>query len=128
MPYDYPTIIRAQFDGLQLDRQRTQTEMERCRLCEDEDGTMYAANALLEINAKLAALDNVAKNYVTAQHLPANRYGLTQDEIEIANGIAGSDPHMTQDQRQQLYLQNKQKLQYMRATGQYRDDQGTVRR
>jgi hypothetical protein len=35
---------------------------------------------------------------------------------------------MTNEQREELYARNKQKYQQARATGAYRDDQGTVRR
>lgn len=129
MPINHDEIIRAQFDGLQLDRQRALNDYEASRLADDHAGVMYSADSLLQIDAKIAALDKIASGYVMAQQAPqGNRYGLSADEVEIANGIAGNDPHMTNDQRQALYAQQRQRLQFLRASGQYRDDQGTVRR
>ena len=125
MPFDHNQVLQAQFQQLASERARAYADYENGRLAEDEYSTMNAANLIVEADAKLAALNNIANNYVAAQQQPqGNRYGLNPDEVQIAHGIAGHDPHITLEQRELVYAQNKQKLQHMRATGQYRDDQG----
>ena len=129
MAYEHSAIIKAQYQQLAEDRARAVADLESGRIGEDGWSTMDAGNRILEADMKLAALDNIANTYVASQQQPqGHRYGLSRDEVEIAAGIAGNDPHLTQDQRELVYAQNKQKLRNMRASGAYRDDQGTVRR
>lgn len=130
MPISHDDALRSKFSVLELEKQRALADYEEARLADNEYGVAYASDTLLEIQNKLDALHRIGSNYVLAQQTQqqGNRYGLSADEVAIANGIAGNDPHMSNDQRQQLYLQQKQKLNFMRATGQYRDDQGTVKR
>ena len=56
---------------------------------------------------------------------PGNKYRLSQDEMDIAHGSFGNLP---KEEREKIYFENKQRYQHARATGAYRDDQGTVRR
>lgn len=130
MPISHEDAIRADFDRLQFEKQRALADYEQARLCEDYDGVAHASITLREVEGHLHTLDRIASNYVMSrqQQQQGNRYGLSPDEVTIAHGIASNDPNMTADQREALYAQQKQKLQFMRATGQYRDDQGSVRR
>lgn len=66
---------------------------------------------------------------------PQNRYGLSADEVQIAKDMASNDrelsamlPDAALERRMQIYAEQKAKYQQMRQTGEYRDDQGTVRR
>jgi hypothetical protein len=129
MSFEHDAIIKAQYQQLGTDRARAVADLEAGRTDEDQYLTMDAADRILMADQKLAALDKIATNFVAAQQQPAgNRYGLSQDEMEIAHGIAGNDASMSLEQREALYSRNKQRLNHMRATGQYRDDQGSVRR
>jgi hypothetical protein len=130
MAFDNSAIIKAQYQQLQADRAQAYADLEAQRHAENEFGTMNAANAILEADAKLAALDRVANNYVVGQSRAQaqNRYGLSKEEQEVAHGLASGDRTMTNDQREQTYAANKEKLRHMRATGEYRDDQGRVSR
>jgi hypothetical protein len=58
----------------------------------------------------------------------ASRWGLSKDEQEIAHGISGGDPRLSKEDREKIYLENKNKLRHMRQTGEYRDDQGRASR
>jgi hypothetical protein len=76
------------------------------------------------------ALNSMARE-AYAQRMPrpdSNKYGLTADEVTIARGIASGDRNMTNDERERCYAEQKAKYQHLRATGEYRDDQGMVRR
>ena len=57
----------------------------------------------------------------------ARHYGLTGQEIAIAKGWT-SDPNINDEDRVREYVSQRQRYRHARATGQYRDDQGTVRR
>ena len=130
MAFDNSAIIKAQYQQLQADRAQAYADLEAQRHAENEWGTMSAANAILEADAKLQALDRVANTYVAGQQRQqsANKYGLNADEIAIARGNGSGDPRLTNDDRERIYAENRQKLQRMRATGEYRDDQGRVSR
>ncbi len=76
------------------------------------------------------ALNSMARE-AYAQQMPranASRYGLSPDEVAIARGISGSDRNLSNDDRERMYAEQKARYQHMRATGEYRDDQGQVRR
>jgi hypothetical protein len=125
MAYEHKSVIQAQYERLNADRAEALARYESGRISEDEWTTMDAANAILDLDQKRAALDRIAQTFVQQQQQPrGNQFGLNQDEVEIANGIAGSDKTISNEQRQQAYAANKDRLRHMRATGQYRDDQG----
>jgi predicted RecB family nuclease len=125
MAYEHKSVIEAQYQRLNADRAEAVARYESGRISEDEYTTMDAANAILDLDQKRAALDRIAQNFVAGQQQPrGNQFGLSQDEVEIANGIAGSDKTINNEQRQQAYAANRDRLRHMRATGQYRDQQG----
>ena len=130
MAFKHDDVIAAQHQQLIADRAAAVATYEAGRVAEDQYETMAGADRILEADAKLAALNRIADTYVSAQQRaqPANRYGLSKDEQEVAHGLASGDRTMTNDQREQTYAQNRARYRHMRATGQYRDDQGTVRR
>lgn len=130
MAFENDAIIRAQFQQLQADRAQAYADLEAQRHAENEFGTMNAANAILETDAKLAALERVANTYVSGQQRAQsqNRYGLSSDEIAIARGNGSGDPRLTNDDRDRIYSEQKARYQQARRDGSYRDDQGRVTR
>jgi hypothetical protein len=130
MAYDHKSVIEAQYQQLTADRAAAVAEYEAQRIAEDQYGTMSAADRILEADSKLAALNRIADTYIAGQQRaqPQNKYGLNAEEQEVAHGLASGDRTMTNDQREQVYAQNRAKYQQMRRDGTYRDDQGTVRR
>lgn len=128
MAYDHEAVIKAQYQQLANDRAQAVAEYESGRINEDGSSVMYAADRILEVDQKRQALDNIARNYVASQQQPqGNQFGLSRDEQDIAHGIGSGDPNLTNQERERAYAHNKEKLRYLRATGQYRDDQGTSR-
>ena len=125
MAFEHRSVIQAQAERIAADRAEAVARYESGRISENEYETMDAANAILDLDQKRAALDRIAQTFVNQQNQPrGNQFGLNQDEVDIANGIAGSDKTITNEQRQQAYAANKQRLRQMRANGSYRDDQG----
>jgi hypothetical protein len=130
VPYNHEDVITAQFNKLTAERARAVGEYEEARIGEYADAVMYAADRITEIDAKIGALNQIANNFVTGQQRqqPQNKYGLNKDEQDIARGLASGDRSMSDEDRQRVYAEQKAKYQRMRATGEYRDDQGSVRR
>lgn len=130
MPYEHRDVVLAQHNKLLAERARVVGEYEEARLGEYPDAVMYAADKLTEIDAKIGALNQIANNLVASQQQaqPQNKYGLNKDEQEIARGLASGDRSMSDEDRQRVYAEQKAKYQRMRATGQYRDDQGSMKR
>jgi hypothetical protein len=94
------------------------------------DGDTYAGRTASQALASLRVQKNeyIAMSTQHAASLrPApgsSRYGLSKDEQTIAHGISGGDSRLTKEDRERIYLENKQKLAQARADGSYRDDQG----
>jgi hypothetical protein len=130
VPYNHEDVIAAQYNKLASERARVVGEYEEARLGEYADAVMYAADRITEIDSKLAALNQIANNLVAGQQRaqPQNRYGLSKDEVDIARGIGSGDAKLSNDDREKLYAEQKAKYRRMRSTGEYRDDQGSVRR
>jgi len=128
--YEHQQVIQAQAESLAAQRARALNEYEACRLSEDTDGTMAAADAIVDIDARAAALSRIACNLAASQQQrpQGNRYGLSRDEIEVAHGLASGDRKLTNEQREEAYARNKARYQQARRDGSYRDDQGRVTR
>jgi hypothetical protein len=128
--YDHRDVIIAQHNKLTADRAAAAGQYERARLNEDSDGTMWAADTIVEIDAKLVALNRIANDFVAGQQQAqqCNKYNLTSDEVAIARGNGSGDARLSNDDRDRIYAEQKAKYQRMRASGEYRDDQGSVRR
>ena len=130
MPYTHEDVIRAQYDRLTSERARAAGDYEAARIDEDSHGVMNAADRIVEIDARIGALGRIADNYVAGQQRaqPTNKYGLSRDEVAIARGNGSGDPRLTNDDRDRIYAEQKSRYQRMRQSGEYRDDQGLVRR
>jgi hypothetical protein len=125
MAYEHRAVIEAQYQRLAADRAEAVARYESGRISENEYEVMDSANAILELDTKRTMLDNIAQNYVASQQQPrGNQFGLNDDEVTIANGTASADKTISNEERQRAYAFHKDRLRHMRATGQYRDDQG----
>ena len=69
---------------------------------------------------------DMAVRHAQSLRVQQHRSPLSEDERDIAR--SHPDPNMSNEAKEALYLQNKQRYQHARATGSYRDDQGSVRR
>jgi hypothetical protein len=127
--YEYESIIKAQYETIAQQRAQAAADLEAARLAEDSYNTMDASNRIVDADMRRAQVDQIANRYVASQQRPqGNQYGLSQSEVEIARGLASGDSTLTNADRERIYSENKNKLRHMRQTGEYRDDQGTVRR
>jgi hypothetical protein len=128
MAFHYDEILRSQAENLQAQQQLAAAELEAARIVDDAEGVHAAADRILHLDLMRNALGVRAQNYVNAQitQSQGNRYGLSQDELDVAHGSFGTS--MSKDEKERLYAENKARYQHMRATGVYRDDQGSVRR
>lgn len=129
MAYSYQQILESQYESKAANRSQALADLEAARLNEDPAGTMDAADRILEIDKSVAALNTIANQYVRSQQQQprGSKYGLSQDEMEIAHGFASGDRSMSNDEREKTYAENRDRLRHMRATGAYRDDQGRSR-
>lgn len=127
MAYSYEQILRSQYEGKAADRQMAVAELEAARVAEDPSATMIAADRILEIDKSVSALNVIANQYVASQRAQpqGNAHGLSNEEVEVAKASHSAG---TAEERIEEYARNKQRYQHMRQTGQYRDDQGSVRR
>lgn len=127
MAYDWSSILTAQAERIDSEQAEAAAQLEAARHREDASDVMHYSNRILDLDLQRNALAARANNFVAAQQAQprGNAYGLSNEEIEIAKA---SHSGGTVQERIEEYARNKQKLQYMRATGEYRDDQGRVTR
>lgn len=127
MAYSYEDILRAQYEAKAAEKAQALADLEAARINENAADTMDAANRIVDIDKSVGALDKITNSYLAGQRAQpqGNRFGLSPTEVEVAhNSFSGAEP----EEKERSYAENKQKLQHMRATGAYRDDQGSVRR
>ena len=127
MAYSHDAGIKAKHEKLVQDYALANADYEAARLAEDALAFNEAQDRLLEIENKMHSLGRITSNYVSQQQQQprGNAYGLSNEEIEVAKA---SHSGGTVEDRIKEYAQNKARYQHMRATGEYRDDQGMVRR
>ncbi|QOZ45441.1 hypothetical protein XH89_19585 [Bradyrhizobium sp. CCBAU 53340] len=89
-------------------------DMEAGRVANDADRVADAADRILVLDATRQALATRANRYFAdlQQQPKGSQFGLSQDEVEIANASGLSE---------QEYAENRDRLRMMRATGRYRD-------
>ncbi|MGJ4928609.1 hypothetical protein ACQR1I_14210 [Bradyrhizobium sp. HKCCYLS2038] len=130
MSYSYEAIMTAQFQRIQEEKAQQAAELEAGRMAEDPDRVNYAANRILELDAQEAALGQRANTYYSQSQASArqqNPHGLSDEEVKIAENFS-QNPSLSREQKLEMYARQKSRYQHMRRTGEYRDDQGTVRR
>ncbi|WP_316159802.1 hypothetical protein [Bradyrhizobium sp. SZCCHNRI20481] len=130
MSYSYDEILVAQGQRIEAERAQQVAELEAGRMSEDPDRVNDAANRILELDAQYAALAQRANSYYAqgqAHARQANPHGLNDQEMEVAANFS-QDPSLSREQKLEIYARQKARYQHMRRTGEYRDDQGTVRR
>jgi hypothetical protein len=125
MAYEYDAIIRAQYETLAQQRAQAAADLEAARMSEDSYSVMDASNRIVDADMRRAQVDQIANRFVASQQAPrGNQFGLSDTEVEIARGISSGDSSLSNSDRERIYAEGRQKLRHMRATGQYRDDQG----
>lgn len=142
MAYSHQDVVRAQAEALAAQRARALNEYEACRLVEDNEGTMAAADAIVEIDSRTASLSRIANNLVAPQRQAplqgedemsrsdaalARHYGLTGTQLAVAKGWT-SDSKLTDEAKVRTYLENANRYRQARRDGSYRDDNGRVSR
>jgi hypothetical protein len=136
MAFKYEDLIIDQSQQLQAERAEAMAELEAGRQTEDIVRCREAEKRILQIDNDHERLERYANQFVMRQQAqqPANQFGLSQAEIEVAHNSFGPikrNGHyvdLSKDEKERLYAEQRNKYHYMRQTGQYRDDQGTIRR
>jgi hypothetical protein len=128
MAYSYESIMQAQAQDIEAELAEANAELEAARRVEDPSRVRAASREILRLTAEFRDLGQIANDFYSQQQQQpqGNRFGLSADEIDVAH--SHPDPRMTNEQKQELYAHNRARYQHARATGAYRDDQGTVRR
>ena len=110
--------------------------LEAARVSEDLATVNAASDAILRVDHDYQQLQKYANNLAAQtqqqqRQQQYNRHGFTATEIDVAlNSFQDRPdlPRLSREQKLDLYRANKDKYWQMRNSGQYRDDQGVVRR
>jgi hypothetical protein len=142
MAFTYESILTDTEERLLARRSQQVLELEAARHREDTDATRYAADAILAIDNDLDRLNRTAQSYINSmqpqtygfgddiprKHIElAQRHGVSPDRIGVALNWT-TDPNMSDEDKVRTYMENTRRLAHDRATGRYRDDQGSVKR
>jgi hypothetical protein len=135
MAYAYEDILKYQAERLLAERQEALGMLEAGRVNEDLALVNSASDAILRVDRDAAQLQNYANGMIAQQQAAQrqqqrNPHNFNAAEIEVALSLPDrhDGPRLTREQKLNLYAQNKNRYWEMRRSGQYRDDQGTVRR
>ena len=135
MAWTYEESLAASYQANQIEQRRALTELDAAHQCEDWAGLEHAKARLREAEGEERWLrekaQNLQRQQQAAQAAPRNKHGFSNTEVDVAlNSFQDRPdlPRLTREQKLDLYQANKQKYWAMRNSGQYRDDQGTVRR
>jgi hypothetical protein len=104
-------------------------EFKQAQLAGDDQSMVDAANRIASLRSaqqQVIPMYNEAVNPAPAAP-PVNRYGLTATEAEVAKNFT-HDPGLSEDDKMRTYAEQRNRLRHMRQTGEYRDDQGVVKR
>jgi hypothetical protein len=129
MTFRYDEIMQAQAAHIDAQQQLAAADLEAARVTDDAYGVRDAADRILNLDLMRNALNARAQTYFTSQaaqsQSPGSRWGLSDEEVAVAKAShsAGTD-----EQRIEEYARNKQRYWAMRASGEYDDSQGSVRR
>jgi hypothetical protein len=140
--YTYEQIIRAQYEVAEAEHASANAALEDARLREDPHDVQAAVDRIIANNNVVQQLNQAAMTMQRQQqpsaygfdsdtprkHVElAQRHGVSPDRIGIALNWT-TDQGMSDDEKVRTYMENVRRLAHERATGQYRDDQGTVKR
>jgi hypothetical protein len=114
---------------------------QRAALTGDVDEQVRASQAIAGYRALSQEYHRMATEHANSMNVPpagseelsrrdvdlARRYGLTANELGVAKGWT-ANPDVCDEDRVREYVQNRQRYQRMRQTGEYRDDNGRVTR
>lgn len=133
MAWTYADTIAAKWQQNEVEQKRAVAEIDAAHVNEDWGSLELATDRLRHAENEARWLSQKANALHQMQHqaAPRNKHGFSNTEVDIAlNSFQDRPdlPHLTRDQKLDLYAANKQRYWQMRNSGQYRDDQGTVRR
>jgi hypothetical protein len=137
---DIGEVHKRALGGFEIAYQQELSNFRQAQITGDIDECARAAQAMSGYRASMRELNNMASEAV-AQRQPlagsdelsrrdvelATKYGLTAHEIGVAKGWT-ANPDISDESKVRSYVENRQRYRFMRQTGEYRDDQGAVRR
>jgi hypothetical protein len=137
MAWTYADILKARYTDIESEQVDINASIERARVYEDAEGLASALERHDANQGRLRSL-NEAVSLMQRQQQPqaagfgddvperhrelAQQYGLSPQQI----GVATQDPNISDEVKVKRYCENVNELARMRASGQYRDDQGTT--
>jgi hypothetical protein len=113
----------AGYDSAMVD---AEADFRRATLNNDVEEQARASMEMASLRVQRNEYHAMAAQHAQSLRVQQQRSPLSDDERDIAH--SHPDPKMSNEAKEALYLHNKQRYQHARATGAYRDDQGTVRR
>jgi hypothetical protein len=128
MAFKYEDLIIDKGQELQARRAEAMADFEAGRQTEDIVRCREAEDRILQIDRDYEQLERYANQFVARQQqVPhGNQFGLSPDEVEIANNMfgpikdrSGNYVDLSNEQKQKLYFDKKNEYRYKLATGQY---------
>jgi hypothetical protein len=127
MAFKYEDLILDQSQRMQAERAEAVADSEAGRQTEDIARCREAGDRILRIDAEHARLEQIANQHVMRQQARphGNPNGLSPDEVEVAHNMFGPIKRngqyvdLSNDEKERLYLEQKNKYHYKLATGQY---------
>jgi hypothetical protein len=132
MAYRYEDLMLAKGERIQAEKAAALADLEASRLREDAEGCDYAQSQILRLDSDYEKLCGYANRYMAQnqQRQPTNRFHLSETEREVAEASLPDRPDMpklTADQKHEIYYRNRDRLNRMKASGEYSTTQGMAK-
>jgi hypothetical protein len=133
MPFTYQQIIESEYADLANEEAHAAAVLEQARITEDVDAIKIATDRIYTVDQKRHSLNTRVQRFQGQEQAaaPRSRFGLTPEEQEIARLIPdqhkdyrhsnGAPQYLSDDQKEEIYTRNRNKLRTMRANGSYSD-------
>jgi hypothetical protein len=125
MPNDLADVYRVAMSGYQAAIIQEQGAFQQAQLSGDQNEMVRASQSLAALRSQANEYQAMAREQASSLNsvAPRNKFGLSEREVEVAHAsvVDRKDmPSMTDEQKEESYFRAKQRLQRMRATGEYR--------
>jgi hypothetical protein len=139
---NYRNVYDQSMAGINAAMVEEQANFQKATITGDVEEQVRASQAIAGFRTLADSYHKMASEHANSMQAPlmdgdselshrdsqlARHYNLSPGELSIAKAWT-SDPAINDEDRVREYVQNRRRYQRMRATGQYRDDQGRVTR
>ncbi|SRR5579871_2109787 len=120
---DLKNVHARGVQSIQLAYEEAASEYRQAQIAQDEDAMAASAMKMAGLEAMAEKFNGMANRAMAQSAQPVNKYGLSPEEIDIARNSFGAIKQgrgyvdLSDDEKQRLYYENREKYRSMLASG-----------